>query len=257
MSWGVTRQLNSPPPVPTRFLCSGLSSSLRRGPAVARAVGAAVALEVEAPGRVGAEGEGLERDLDLRDPAVGEDRRARLPEGVPALVEAAAVGAEQGVAARAGGGELEEVAGLAVAEGVEDEFDAVVFVEEGVPRHVLQHHAPGLGLVADGAQVEELLVAQQAHLGGRIARPPPLRPDLGERAEQRALAPDLGLEHAVDDRRHGCAHDLDAGPVGVVAAGGGDGRQDERNGGGEEHEPRILRACERLPVPSDEQQKCR
>ena len=176
------------------------------GPAVLFELAIDVAGDVEAPHRARLrEAEALERDRELGDPALGGAARAHVPDRVPLGVQLAV--RDQAVDQRAGriGGEVEGAA--LIAEGVEQDLDAIVGAEHGVAGHLRAEDARRLVVEGEDADVEPIAVGEQRD-GGALARRGAFgRLALHQLADRRRRAPGRLVEHAVDrdrlgDRRH-------------------------------------------------------
>ncbi len=184
----------------------------RARPAVDLVAALDPAVDVEAPGPArGIEGQRLERDRELRRPALGIDRRRALPDPVPGLVEVLTVVRDQRVALVAGGVDLEEVGVAPVVEAVDHDLEPVVVVEHGVAGHLGGDDPRRIAVEAAHADVERVLVEEDADLGAFAGRRALVRLDLGQRADLRRLAPALLVQPAVDPRRHGHVRGADRG----------------------------------------------
>ena len=175
----------------------------RRRPAVGLLPSRDVALDVEPPGRdLLPEAQGLEGDGELCRPALAVDAGGRIPDPVPVEVEALAVVRDLALGPRAARGDRKEEAVAAVAEGVEDDHDVVVPLEVAVAAHLRGRDAGRVAVERADAEVEVVVVAQDAHLGGLPRRRalPGLR--LGQRADGRGRRPVRLVEATVEpDRR--------------------------------------------------------
>ena len=147
----------------------------------------------------------VERDGDLGGPAAVGAGGAALPDAVPGLVAAAALVGEQRVPHGAQRIGAEEETAAPVVVGVEDELNAVVFVEFVVAAHAVGHQPVGLGVEAAAAQVDILIVVEQAHLSALAGRGSLAGFPLEEIGAGDGLLPDRFVESAVDFGRLGDA----------------------------------------------------
>src|SRR5690606_26225940 len=110
--------------------------------------------EVEAPG-FGAriEGQGLEGNLDLGDPAVVEARRLDVPDGAPVRGEGADVLIERVVTHRVEVG-LEAITGAPRVEGIEDQHQTIIRPQPLTMPNRGCRDQMRLAIVHDGADVE-------------------------------------------------------------------------------------------------------
>ena len=152
------------------------------------------------------EAQRLERDAELGRPALGGGRRGHPPDGVPVRVDVAALVGDLGVGAGAGGVGREDEAVAAVGEGVEQHLEGVLLGAGEVLVDVVDDDAGRLGIAAARADVEELVVEGDVHLGGLGGRLAFQRVRLHEGVGGRRRLPDGVVEHAVDDDRRGGAH---------------------------------------------------
>ena len=165
-----------------------------------------LAADVESPDRaLRREVQTLEGDGELRAPALIRAPRRDRPDGIPIFVRLA-VREHQAVhqsAIRV----RREVEGVAlIAEGVEQQLDAVVGAQGGVAGHLRREDPVRLGVMAHHPDVEVVRVAKQRDLRA-LARLGALRRyALHQGADLRRRSPDRLVEHAVDDdrRRYGC-----------------------------------------------------
>ena len=227
-----------------------------RRPVVLFALAPDVALEVDPPGlRAVAVAQRPQRDRELGGPAVVADRGSDGPGSVPVQVEpapgagarphlrppAASASAAPGVAdlavvleARRGGAEDEPV--LQVVVGVEDDLEGVRVAEPRVPAGVGGDDAVGVAVVEGGADVERVVVEEDADLGALRRRLPLEGVRLDEPGQRLRPLPDLVVQAPVYERRfHGRRGPPDAGaglallrPCRRGGEGGG-----EQEGGGE------------------------
>ncbi len=162
------------------------------------------ALEVDAPRRrVGIEGQAAEGQVDLQHPA-----DLALPgAGVPDAVPLAGIGAArrlQRIGHQAGRVHLEEVARLLVQERVHRPHEPVVGAEELVALAGVALQLVGFGVVERRADVQVVLVVDDAHLGTLGRRAAEHRVLHDELPAMLGTLPDGFVEHAIE-------HDLLAG----------------------------------------------
>lgn len=92
-----------------------------------------------------------------------------------------------------------EIEGAAlVAKRVEQDLDAVVGVQAGVPSHLRPDDAAGLGVVGQNADVEVALVVQESHFRSFRGDLPGFGLALNQITDLRRRAPDRLVQHAVD-----------------------------------------------------------
>ena len=191
----------------------GVAGDAPGGEAPFRPLGPAADLaeDVDPPGLVLAEAQGVVGDLQLHAPAVRPHRRGGLGHTVPAVVEVVVV-VDDPVADPARGADVEPDAGLMVVVGVEVDLEKIALARFVASR---QGGGDAVGsVVADGGDVESVVVV--GHLEGRAQRRrlAVVRIALGEALVQRGVLPDLVVDDSVKAGRDLCAH-RDSGALGV------------------------------------------
>jgi hypothetical protein len=168
--------------------------------AVPAVLAATNADEIDAPGRrLGIEGQGLERDADLRYPAVVVLLRPGFPETIPVAFHLADV-LKQAFPAHAVGIDLESITAAPIQIRIEDDGEHVVGVE-GLP---LPQDSIGdlsrVGFIHPRAHVERVFRVEDAHVSRLGRRAVFLGEYLMQVLDQRRLRPLRFVQHAVDGR---------------------------------------------------------
>ncbi len=173
----------------------------RTRPAVLFQLPVDVTGDVEAPnGPAGGETKALERNRELRDPPPIRPPAAHVPDGVPVRVQLPA--RHQAVHQRPGRVRREVEGTPLIAEGVEQNLDAIVGGQATVACHLRADHLPGLGVMRDDADIEVIAVVQEGDVGGFSGPLTGRGQSLDEVADFRGGAPDRLVQNAVErDRR--------------------------------------------------------
>ena len=180
-----------------------LVNAAQRRPVAVLVLAAQPPLEVDAPvlHRLGTELQRLERNLDLRVPAVFADARADVPDAVPVRVLIAALVRHLRIPLRAARIDRELVAVALVVERVDDDLEAVGGAGVEVLAQLVDDDRAGLGILREHADVDGAIVVQQPDLGLVGRRLALARIVLHEAGGQRRRRPRRLVELAVERDR--------------------------------------------------------
>ena len=94
-----------------------------------------------------------------------------MPDGVPIRVGLSAIVAELGIVFGSSRVGAEEHPIAIIIEGIQDNCKHIGVKGSEVPGHVVDHHSFGsLGIKAPNANIEELIIVEDSHLGGFASR---------------------------------------------------------------------------------------
>jgi len=141
----------------------------------------------------------FEGDGDLGDPAKLGDPALGVPHAVPIHVELAAFVDELRVELRARGVRLEHVAVALVVEGVEHDPEGITRARIEVAGQVVDDELVRFGVIGDGAEIEILVVIENAHFRRGAGRLAFARIVLEEVGGERRITPVGLVEPSVDD----------------------------------------------------------
>ena len=161
------------------------------------------ALKINAPGlhRLGTKFQGLERNLDLRVPAVGANARADIPDAVPVGVVVTPFVRHLRIPLCAHRIDGELVAVALVVEGVDHHLEAVGRAGVEVLAQLVDDDLAGLGVLGEHADVERAVVIEQPDFGVVGRRRAFARIVLDESIGQRSTGPGWLVELAVEHDR--------------------------------------------------------